>query len=59
MDEVGAIAPNREKTHGEVDHYGVSQLLTLIDGISPRAQVMVIETTNSLTDVLSAGPRHA
>ena len=43
MDEVDAIAPNHEKTHGEVGCCGV---LTLIDGIRPGAQVMVIDTTN-------------
>ncbi|VAH25261.1 unnamed protein product [Triticum turgidum subsp. durum] len=46
MDEIDAIAPNREKTHGEVERRVVSQLLTLMDGLRPRAQVMVIGATN-------------
>ncbi|OMP11318.1 hypothetical protein COLO4_03885 [Corchorus olitorius] len=46
MDEIDAIAPNREKTHGEVERRIVSQLLTLMDGIKSRAQVIVIGATN-------------
>jgi transitional endoplasmic reticulum ATPase len=45
MDEIDAIAPNREKTHGEVERRIVSQLLTLMDGLRQRAQVMVIGAT--------------
>lgn len=33
IDELDAIAPKREKTHGEVERRIVSQLLTLMDGI--------------------------
>lgn len=32
IDELDAIAPKREKTHGEVERRIVSQLLTLMDG---------------------------
>ncbi|KAE8779525.1 cell division cycle protein 48 [Hordeum vulgare] len=46
MDEIDAIAPNREKTYGEVERRVVSQLLTLMDGLCPRAQAMVIGATN-------------
>jgi transitional endoplasmic reticulum ATPase len=46
MDEINAIAPNRDKTHGEVERRVVSQLLTLMDGLRPRAQVVVIGATN-------------
>ncbi|XP_062191290.1 cell division cycle protein 48 homolog [Phragmites australis] len=38
--------PNREKTHSEVERHVVSQLLTLMDGLRPRAQVVVIGATN-------------
>lgn len=34
IDELDAIAPKREKTHGEVERRIVSQLLTLMDGKS-------------------------
>lgn len=33
IDELDAIAPKREKTHGEVERRIVSQLLTLMDGM--------------------------
>ncbi|KAF8697433.1 hypothetical protein HU200_036033 [Digitaria exilis] len=46
MDEIDAIAPNRDKTHGEVERHVVSQLLTLMDGLRLRAQVVVIGATN-------------
>ncbi|XP_044428234.1 cell division cycle protein 48 homolog [Triticum aestivum] len=46
MDEIDAITPNREKTHGEVERRVVSQLFMLMDGLRPRAQVMVIGATN-------------
>lgn len=46
IDEIDAIAPKREKTHGEVERRIVSQLLTLMDGLKQRAHVVVIAATN-------------
>merc|ERR1719446_925853 len=46
MDEIDSIAPKREKTNGEVEKRIVSQLLTLMDGINSRSQVVVIAATN-------------
>lgn len=46
IDEIDSIAPNREKTHGEVEKRVVSQLLTLMDGMKARANVIVIAATN-------------
>jgi transitional endoplasmic reticulum ATPase len=46
MDEIDSIAPNREKTNGEVEKRVVSQLLTLMDGLKGRANVVVIGATN-------------
>merc|ERR1711970_636082 len=46
IDEIDSIAPKREKTNGEVEKRIVSQLLTLMDGINTRAQVVVIAATN-------------
>nr|BAF73714.1 valosin containing protein [Haemaphysalis longicornis] len=46
FDELDAIAPKREKTHGEVDRRIVSQLLTLMDGLKQRAHVIVMAATN-------------
>lgn len=46
IDEVDSIAPKREKTQGEVERRIVSQLLTLMDGLKSRANVIVIAATN-------------
>ncbi|XP_067877324.1 transitional endoplasmic reticulum ATPase-like isoform X2 [Heterodontus francisci] len=46
IDELDAIAPKREKTHGEVERRIVSQLLTLMDGLKQRSHVIVIAATN-------------
>jgi transitional endoplasmic reticulum ATPase len=46
IDEIDAIAPKREKTNGEVERRVVSQLLTLMDGLKPRAHVVVMAATN-------------
>jgi len=46
VDEIDAIAPKREKTQGELERRIVSQLLTLMDGIKPNAQVIVLGATN-------------
>jgi len=46
MDEIDAIAPKREETPGEVEKRMVSQLLTLMDGLKTRGQVIVIGATN-------------
>ena len=46
MDEIDAIAPKREEVTGEVERRMVSQLLTLMDGLKGRGQVIVIGATN-------------
>lgn len=48
LDEIDAIAPKREEMGGEkqVEKRVVAQLLTLMDGLSSRGQVMVIGATN-------------
>ncbi|MGB9635491.1 MAG: CDC48 family AAA ATPase, partial [Candidatus Micrarchaeia archaeon] len=46
MDELDAIAPKREEATGEVERRVVSQLLTLMDGLASRGQVIVIGATN-------------
>jgi len=46
IDEVDSIAPKRDKTNGEVERRVVSQLLTLMDGIKARANVVVMAATN-------------
>ncbi|MCL4383261.1 MAG: CDC48 family AAA ATPase [Candidatus Marsarchaeota archaeon] len=46
MDEIDAIAPKREEATNEVERRMVSQLLTLMDGIGSRGEVIVIGATN-------------
>lgn len=46
IDEIDSIAPKRDKTNGEVERRVVSQLLTLMDGLKGRGQVVVIAATN-------------
>merc|ERR1711966_289480 len=46
IDEIDSVAPKRDKSQGEIERRIVSQLLTLMDGISARAHVVVIACTN-------------
>ena len=46
IDEIDSIAPKRDKVQGEVERRIVSQLLTLMDGLKSRGQVVVIGATN-------------
>ncbi|MDE1822870.1 MAG: CDC48 family AAA ATPase [Candidatus Micrarchaeota archaeon] len=46
MDEIDAIAPKREESTNEVERRMVSQLLTLMDGMAQRGQVIVLAATN-------------
>ncbi len=48
IDEIDALAPKREEMtgKGEVEKRVVSQLLTLLDGLEKREQVVVIGATN-------------
>jgi transitional endoplasmic reticulum ATPase len=46
IDELDSIAPKREKTNGEVERRVVSQLLTLMDGLKARSNVVVMAATN-------------
>ncbi|NYT16548.1 MAG: CDC48 family AAA ATPase [Methanomicrobiales archaeon] len=46
IDELDSIAPKREDTKGEVERRVVAQLLSLMDGLKGRGQVVVIGATN-------------
>jgi len=46
IDEIDSIAPKRENVTGEVERRIVAQLLTLMDGLEPRQNVVVIGATN-------------
>ena len=46
IDEIDAIAPKRGEVTGEVERRIVSQLLTLMDGLKSRGELIVIAATN-------------
>ncbi len=46
IDELDSIAPKREDVTGEVERRVVAQLLTMMDGLEERGQVVVIGATN-------------
>ena len=46
LDEIDSIAPNRENTLGEQERRVVAQLLSLMDGMGGRGNVIVIGATN-------------
>ncbi|KAF9622662.1 hypothetical protein IFM89_032583 [Coptis chinensis] len=54
IDEIDSIAPKRDKTNGEVEKRIVSQLLTLMDGMKSRANVIVLGATNRPNSIDSA-----
>ena len=46
IDEIDSIAPKREEVTGEVERRAVAQMLTLMDGMQGRDNVIVIGATN-------------
>ena len=46
IDEIDSIAPKRGETSGDVERRVVAQLLSLMDGLEERGQVVVIGATN-------------
>ena len=46
LDEIDAIAPQREKVVGDVEKRVVAQLLALMDGLNKRQNLIVIAATN-------------
>ncbi|MFT4921612.1 MAG: transitional endoplasmic reticulum ATPase [Haloarculaceae archaeon] len=46
IDEIDSIAPKRGETTGDVERRVVAQLLSLMDGLEERGQVIVIGATN-------------
>jgi len=46
IDELDAIAPNRDAVLGDVEKRVVAQLLALMDGLSSRGKIVVIAATN-------------
>jgi transitional endoplasmic reticulum ATPase len=56
IDELDSIAPRREDVTGEVERRVVAQLLTMMDGLEERGQVIVIGATNRV-DAIDAALR--
>lgn len=54
IDEIDSIAPKREEVSGDVEKRIVSQLLTLMDGLMARGEVVVIGATNRPNAIDSA-----
>ena len=46
IDEIDSIAPKRDEVYGDMEKRIVAQLLTLMDGMSDRNNVVVIAATN-------------
>ena len=46
IDEIDSIAPKRDRVPGEAEKRLVAQLLTLMDGLEARANLVVIAATN-------------
>ncbi len=46
IDEIDSIAPKRDEVTGEVERRVVAQLLSLMDGLESRGEVIVIGATN-------------
>ena len=51
IDEIDSIAPKRGETQGDVERRVVAQLLSLMDGLESRGQVIVIGATNRVDAV--------
>ena len=51
IDEIDSIAPKREEVSGEVERRIVSQLLSLMDGMSSRGRVVGIGATNRINAI--------
>lgn len=46
IDEIDSIAPKREEVSGDLERRVVAQILSLMDGLSSREEVIVIAATN-------------
>lgn len=51
IDEIDSIAPKREEVVGEVERRVVAQLLSLMDGMEARGNVIVIAATNRVNAI--------
>ena len=54
LDELDSIAPKREEGKSQVESRVVAQLLSLMDGLGGRGEVIVIGATNKINNIDSA-----
>jgi transitional endoplasmic reticulum ATPase len=54
IDEIDSIAPKREEAGGDVERRVVAQLLSLMDGLDERGEVVVIGATNRVNAIDAA-----
>ncbi len=51
FDEIDSLAPKRERVEGEVEKRVVAQLLSLMDGLKSRGDVIVMAATNRINSI--------
>jgi len=51
IDEIDSIAPKRDEVVGEVERRVVAQLLSLMDGLEGRGEVIVMAATNRVNSI--------
>ncbi|MEJ2252612.1 MAG: AAA family ATPase [Candidatus Lokiarchaeota archaeon] len=51
IDEMDSIAPKRGEVTGEVERRVVAQLLSLMDGLEERGEIIIIGATNRINDI--------
>ena len=51
IDELDSIAPKRGEVTGEVERRVVAQLLSLLDGLEGRGEIIIIGATNRVNDI--------
>lgn len=51
LDELDSIAPHREDSKGQVESRVVAQLLSLMDGLEGRGEIIIIGATNKINDI--------
>ncbi|GAB7094037.1 CDC48 family AAA ATPase [Halolamina litorea] len=54
MDELDSIAPTRDEAGGDVERRVVAQLLSLMDGLEERGEIVVIGATNRVDAIDTA-----
>ncbi|MBN1800806.1 MAG: CDC48 family AAA ATPase [Candidatus Lokiarchaeota archaeon] len=51
LDELDSIAPQRDENKGQVESRVVAQLLSLMDGLEGRGEIIIIGATNKINNI--------